>query len=115
MASTARVLVEAQDLAAGVDPERHCFRGAWDVDGLVAPAVEEEPVNGKAGGVIAAHDLTALVDSVGRGLEDGVRVVDRGELAPVEEKTGAERVHGLVDDAAQGRRFLGRSRGCRPC
>jgi hypothetical protein len=71
-------------------------------------------VDGKAGGVVAAHDLAAVVDPVGRGLEDGVGVVDRCEPPPVEEKAGAERVDGFVDDAAQRRRVLG-CRGRRAC
>jgi hypothetical protein len=72
-------------------------------------------VDGKAGGVVAAHDLAAVVDPVGRGLEDGVGMDDRCELPPVEEKAGAERVDGFVDDAAQRRRVLGWGRGRRAC
>ena len=111
MAAAARVLVVAQDLPAGVDPQRNRPRGARDVDGRVAPAVEDEPVDGEAGGVVAADDLAAVVDAVGRSLQDGVRVVDRGELPPVKEEPGAERIHGIVRDAADRWRLRGLSGG----
>ena len=52
-------------------------------------------------GVVGAHDLAPVVDAVGRRLEDGVRVVDRRELAAVQEIPGPERVDGIVRDAAQ--------------
>jgi hypothetical protein len=38
-------------------------------------------------------------------------MVDRGELTPVEEKTGAERIHGIVRDAADRWRLRGLSGG----
>jgi hypothetical protein len=38
-------------------------------------------------------------------------VVDRGELTPVEEKAGAERIHGIVRDAADRWRLRGPSGG----
>ena len=50
----------------------------------------------EAGGVVAAHQLPPVVDAVGRGLENGVRVVDRRELTPIQEKAGTEWDHCIV-------------------
>jgi hypothetical protein len=115
VAAAACVLVKAQDLPSSVDPERHRFRGARDIDGLVASSVEEEPVDGKAGGVLAAHDLAAVVDPVRRGLEDGVRMVDGGELASsAEEKPGPSGSTGWSTMQLKGGGSSLKS-GCRTC
>jgi hypothetical protein len=70
-------------------------------------------VHDEPGGVVAAYDLTAVVDPVRRRLEDGVRMLDRREPAPVAEEAGAERVDGFVRDATDRRRVgdLGAGRG----
>jgi hypothetical protein len=96
VAAAAPVLVVPQDLPTVVDPQGRRSQGAWDVDGRVTPAVEEKTAEDEAGGVVPAHNLPAVVDAQGLGLEGVIRVLDRGELAPVEEETGPERVHGIV-------------------
>ena len=109
VAAAVRVLVDPQDLPAGVDSQRQRSQGPRKVDGLVSPSLEEKTVDDEADGVVAAHDPPPAVDAVRSRLQDGIRVIDRGELAPVQKKPGAERIHGIVRDAADRRRLRGLS------
>jgi hypothetical protein len=75
VAAAARVLVDPQDLPAGVDSQRQRSQGPQEVDGLVSPSLEEETVDDEADGVVAAHDPPPVVDAVRSPLRDGIRVI----------------------------------------
>jgi hypothetical protein len=74
-------------------------------------AVEEEPADNEAGRVVPAHDLAPVAVTEGLRLHPRVGMLDRGEPAPFEDITGADRVDGTVRDAADRRRRLVRRRG----